>query len=99
MDELKNEGMSLVDRIRGQLTIRTLVRYIVEGVAVAIAAYVIPSRRTQFNEVLAISIISALTLFVLDVFSIMVGQGTRLGAGFGIGMNLVNSAPVVLPFL
>jgi len=99
MDQLTGEAQVVFEKVRSQLTIQSLVRYIVEGVAVAIAAYVIPNRRTKFNEVAAISLVAALSLFILDVFSGMVGQGTRLGAGFGIGMNLVNSAPVVLPFL
>lgn len=97
--DLKTEGLILVDKIKEQLSIKNLVRYLVEGVAVAIAAYVIPSRRTKFNEVAIIALISALSLFVLDLFSNDVAQGSRLGAGFGIGYNLVTAAPTTLPFM
>jgi signal transduction histidine kinase len=97
IDDIKNEGMILLDKVKTQLTVQQLVRYIVEGVAVAIAAFVIPNRKTQFNEIALISLIAALTLFVLDLFSSDVGRYTRLGSGFGIGYNLVSNMAV--PFL
>ncbi|NBO99338.1 MAG: hypothetical protein EBU90_04320 [Proteobacteria bacterium] len=97
--DVKNESLAIFNKAKSQLTAQNLVRYLVEGIAVAIAAYVIPNRRTKFNEVAVIAIIAALSLFVLDVFSSDVGAGSRLGAGFGIGYNLVNSAATTLPFM
>jgi len=97
IEDVKNESLAIFNNIKSKLTAQNLVRYLVEGIAVAIAAYVIPNRRTKFNEVAVIAIIAALSLFVLDVFSNDVGAGLRLGAGFGIGYNLVSAAPVTLP--
>ena len=97
--DVQNESVAIFNKTKSQLTAQNLVRYLVEGIAVAIAAYVIPNRRTKFNEVAIIAIVAALSLFVLDVFSSDVGAGSRLGAGFGIGYNLVSSAPTALPFM
>ncbi len=99
VEELKTEATAVAQNVLATLTIKNLVRYLVEGIIVAIAAYVIPNRRTSIKEVGVISIVAALTLYILDLFSQDVGKGSRFGAGFGIGMNLVNSAPIALPFI
>lgn len=99
-EDFQTEGLLLLNKIKSQLTVHTLVRYLVEGYALAIAAYVIPNKKTQFNEITAIALIAALTLFVLDLLSDDVAKGVRLGSGFGIGINLVNPAiKMSLPFI
>ena len=99
MNDLQNESIAIFNKTKSQFTAQNFVRYLVEGAAVAIAAYVIPNRRTKFNEIAIIAIVAALSLFVLDIFSTDVGSGSRLGAGFGIGYNLVSTAPTALPFM
>lgn len=98
MDVVKGELTAVFIAVKEKLTIRNLILYLIEGIAVAIAAYVIPNRRTKLNEVVVISAIASLSFFILDVFSDSVGTGSRLGAGLGIGYNLVNVASP-LPFL
>lgn len=98
MQNFQTEGSALMTKVKNSLSIKNLVRYIVEGITVAIAAYVIPNRRTNLKEVGVISLIASLTLFILDLFSNDVAAGTRFGAGAGIGYNLVSSAPT-LPFM
>lgn len=90
MDIVKGELTAVFMTAKEKLTIRNLILYLIEGIAVAIAAYVIPNRRTKINEVIVISLIASLSFFILDVFSDKVGSGSRLGAGLGIGYNLVN---------
>ncbi len=101
MDIVKGELTTVFTSVKEKLTIRNLILYLIEGIAVAIAAYVIPNRRTKLNEVVVISFIASISFFILDVFSDKVGSGSRLGAGLGIGYNLVNIAsPIPLvPFL
>jgi hypothetical protein len=99
LEDIKTEGKLVANQVTSQITIQNIVRYIIEGITVAIAAYVIPNRRTKLNEVAVIATIAAITLFILDVFSGDIAKGSRLGTGFAIGMNLVNSAPMALPFL
>jgi hypothetical protein len=98
MDIVKGELTTVFTSVKEKLTIRNLILYLIEGIAVAIAAYVIPNRRTKLNEVVVISFIASISFFILDVFSDKVGSGSRLGAGLGIGYNLVNIASPI-PFL
>lgn len=98
MDTIKSELQTLFTSVKDKLTIKNLILYLIEGIAVAIAAYVIPNRRTKIDEIAVISLIAASSFFVLDVFSDAIGTGSRLGTGIGIGYNLVNlTSP--LPFL
>jgi len=55
--------------------VRRVVKYVVEGLMVAVAAYAIPKRSLHLDEVMLI----ALTMAV----------SARSGAGFGMGANLV----------
>jgi hypothetical protein len=71
-----------------ELLIRVL-KYAVEGLIVAFAAYFLPGRRPDIEEVFVIGMIAAATFAVLDLFAPAVGQSVRQGAGFGLGMNLI----------
>ena len=64
-------------------------KYLLEGLAVAAAAYFIPKRKTSLNEVAMIALTAAATFAVLDLFAPAVGSGARHGAGFGIGARHV----------
>jgi hypothetical protein len=90
MDIVKNELVVMLQALREKLTVKNFIIYLVEGLAVAIAAYVIPNRKTKLAEVMVIASIASVSFFLLDVFSEAVGTGSRLGAGLGIGYNLVN---------
>ncbi len=78
-------------RIISKLTINNIIKYIIEGLAVAIAAYFIPRRKTHIQEIIIIGLMASLTFIILDIFAEDIGKGTRLGAGFGIGTNLIQS--------
>lgn len=69
--------------------IKNILKYLLEGLAVAIAAKYIPSREISMNEVVMIALTAALTFFILDLFSPSIASGARLGTGFGIGANQV----------
>jgi ABC-type Co2+ transport system permease subunit len=70
--------------------VRRAVKYIVEGIAVALAAYFIPTgRRLKAQEITLIAITAAATFAVLDMYTPAIGSMARTGAGFGIGANLV----------
>lgn len=66
-------------------------KYIFEGVIVAVAAYLIPGKKMNAEEVLIIGLIAAATFAVLDLFAPSIGASVRTGAGVGIGLNLVNT--------
>jgi hypothetical protein len=64
------------------------IKYIVEGIIVAIAAYVIPKQRLNIEEVVVVALVAASTFAVLDTFIPSMGATTRQGAGFAIGTGL-----------
>jgi hypothetical protein len=70
------------------LDIQGLVKYLLEGAAVAIAAYYIPRRAVDLKEVAIIAFTAAMAFAVLDFFAPAVSGGARQGAGFGIGYNI-----------
>ena len=69
--------------------IKRAIKYIIEGVMVAIAAYAIPKKALNVEEIVIIGLMAAATFSVLDVFVPSIAGSARGGAGFGIGANLV----------
>ena len=69
--------------------IMRLVKYLLEGLAVAVAAYVIPGKTMRWSEVSMIALTATATFAILDIYAPSVGSGARQGAGFGIGAGLV----------
>jgi|TARA_Y100000389_G_C17374822_1_gene471080 ABC-type Co2+ transport system permease subunit len=69
--------------------LKRAIKYIVEGVMVAIAAYAIPKKALNIEEIVVIGLMAAATFSVLDVFVPSIASSARGGAGFGIGANLV----------
>jgi hypothetical protein len=65
------------------------IKYLLEGIAVAVAAYFIPKKKVNLTEIMFIALSAAATFAILDVFAPSVGEGARKGAGFGIGANTV----------
>jgi hypothetical protein len=72
----------------GDLVMR-VVKYLLEGLAVAIAAFVIPGKTMKYGEIAMIALTATATFAILDIYAPSVGSGARTGAGFGIGANLV----------
>lgn len=64
-------------------------KYAFEGTIVATAAYFIPGKTLEAEEILIIALVAAATFAVLDLFAPSIGQSARVGTGFGIGANLV----------
>lgn len=69
--------------------VRRATKYMIEGFAVALAAWYIPNRRLNLQEITVIAITAAATLAVLDVLAPTIGGYARTGMGFGIGMTQV----------
>jgi len=70
--------------------VRRAIKYIVEGLVIAIAAFIIPSKGMKLDEVLLIALSGAATFSILDTFVPSIGESARAGAGFGIGANFVH---------
>ena len=72
-----------------QEALRRAVKYLVEGAAVAVAAYYIPKRKMNLEEVAMIAVTGAATFAILDMYAPVVSDSARRGAGLGIGLNHV----------
>ena len=70
--------------------VRRAIKYFVEGLMVAIAAFVIPQKRLRLDEVALIALTAAATFSILDTYLPSMAVTARSGAGFGIGANLVS---------
>ena len=66
-----------------------VIKYLLEGLAVAVAMIIIPRRVPQLEEIVSVSVVAALVFAILDLLSPSVGLTARQGAGFGLGANLV----------
>jgi hypothetical protein len=69
--------------------VKRIIKYLVEGLMVAIAAYAIPKRSLNVEEILMIALTAAATFSILDTYVPTMGATARSGAGFGIGANMV----------
>jgi hypothetical protein len=68
---------------------KSLIKYVLEGMAVAVATWLIPSKHLEYQEVIIIALTAAAVFAVLDQFSPVVAAGTRHGSGFAIGYNQI----------
>ena len=65
------------------------IKYALEGLAVAVAAYLLPGKVLKLSEIGMIALVALATFAILDIYAPSVGSSARSGAGFGIGANLV----------
>lgn len=65
------------------------IKYLIEGLVVAIVAVLVPKKALNVEEIVVIALVAAATFSLLDVFIPSMGVAARNGAGMGIGFNLV----------
>src|SRR5438552_17971964 len=65
------------------------IKYVVEGGAVAVAAYFIPRKKMNLQEIVMIALTAVAVFAILDLYAPAVGVATRQRAGFGVGAGLV----------
>ena len=69
--------------------IKRVIKYLVEGLMVAIAAYAIPKRSLNLEEITLLALTAAATFAILDAYIPSMGVSARSGAGFGLGASIV----------
>jgi len=72
--------------------LKRIVKYLLEGVAIGIAAMIIPRVRgiiLPWDTVLILALTAAAVFAILDLWSPSTGASVRIGAGLGLGFNLV----------
>ena len=71
----------------------SVLKYLIEGLAIAIVAYAVPQKKLKLDEVATIALVGAATFAILDMYAPgATADAARMGAGFGIGGNLVGFA-------
>ncbi len=74
-----------------------LLKYLLEGLAVAVSAWYIPKRKSDPKEILLLGLVAAVTFALLDTFAPSIANGARQGTGFGLGFGLSGlSVPTVM---
>ena len=70
-------------------TVAKLIKYLLEGLAVGLVAWVLPKSKLQPSEILVIAISAACVFSILDLLSPSFSHGARSGVGLGAGFQLV----------
>ena len=70
--------------------IKRVVKYLIEGLMVAIAAFAIPKRSLNLEEIALLALTAAATFAILDTYIPSMGVSARTGTGLGIGLNLAH---------
>jgi hypothetical protein len=83
-----------MDFSAGEFVNRAL-KYILEGLAVAVAAIYIPKKALALEEVAVLALTAAAVFALLDVLAPSVGVTARQGAGFSLGSQLVGGIPLM----
>lgn len=78
-----------MDSLNLQEIVRRVIKYLVEGLAVSVAAYYIPRRTMNLQEIAMIAITASAIFAILDLYAPSIGAAARQGAGFGIGAQQV----------
>jgi ABC-type Co2+ transport system permease subunit len=68
--------------------IKRVIKYLVEGLMIAIAAYAIPKKSLNMEEIACLALTAAATFAILDTYIPSMGVSARQGTGLGIGLNL-----------
>jgi hypothetical protein len=68
-----------------------IVKYILEGLAVALASYLVAGKKLDIKEIVLLGATAGMIFLVLEQFTPSVAAGARHGAGFGIGHRLVSN--------
>lgn len=72
----------------GKEIVIRIVKYLIEGLVVAVAAFLIPKTKPSVEEVLTVALIAAATFSILDLFSPAFAAPARFGTGLAIGSHL-----------
>lgn len=95
IDKMSAQKVQLEYSFSIQNLVVKAIKYIIEGLAVAIAAYYIPKNKLNVEDIVVIGITAAAIFAILDIYSPSTGEAVRFGAGFGIGANQVGFRPMI----
>ena len=79
----------LMDGLSISELVTRVIKYFLEGLAVAVAMTIIPRKTPDVEEIVVVAFVAAAVFAILDLLSPSIGLTARQGAGFGLGANLV----------
>ena len=79
-----------MDSFNSRELCKRVVKYILQGLVVSISVLLLPKNKPDFEAVIALGLVAACTFAIIDTLAPSLSFPVRLGAGFGIGQNLVS---------
>ena len=67
---------------------KRMIKYLIEGFMVAIAAFAIPKRSLNLEEIGLLALTAAATFAILDTYLPAMSVSAHQGTGLGIGLRL-----------
>ena len=67
---------------------KKIIKYLVEGLIVAIACFDIPKQSLALDEIGLLALVAAMTFSILDVYIPSMGESARTGTGLAIGLGI-----------
>lgn len=64
-------------------------KYILEGIAVALAARYFPSKKIELKDISMIAFTAACVFAILDMYAPSISIAARQGAGLAVGANVI----------
>lgn len=83
--------------VDGKEIIVRIIKYVLEGAMVGIAAALIPKQKINLEEVMTIALVAAATFSILDLFSPAISSSARMGVGVALGSGIVGGVPIKGP--
>lgn len=80
--------------VDGKELLVRIIKYILEGSMVAVAAFLIPKKKPDLEDILAIALVAAATFSLLDLFAPSISSAVRSGSGLALGAGLVGGLPM-----
>ena len=75
--------------------LRRAAKYLVEGGAVALAAYLVPKSKLALGEIVMLAVTAAAVFAILELYSPAISASARTGAGLSLGAGVVGGFPVM----
>lgn len=75
--------------------LKRVVKYLIEGLAVALVSLLVPRKSLNVEEVIIIALTAAAVFAILDVFIPVAGSSSRQALGLSAGVGLMGGLKVI----